>query len=117
MFDELTAALEVSLGPVILGFLGPFAAGPAAAQSLDDLRASGAVGERYDGYAAVRDPGVSGAKSMVQKVNRKRKKIYDERAAAQGTTSDQVGALYAQQIKRKAPPGTWFLQQNGKWRQ
>ena len=102
---------------LILGFLGPFAAGPATAQSLDDLRASGAVGERYDGYAEVRDPGASGAKSRVQGVNQKRKKIYDERAAAQGTTADKVGALYADQIMRKAPSGTWFLQENGKWRQ
>ena len=99
---------------LILGLLGPFAAAPAAAQSLDDLRASGAVGERYDGYAVARDPG---AKSLVQKVNRKRQKIYEERAAAQGTTSAQVGALYAPQIMRKAPRGTWFLEENGKWRQ
>ena len=99
---------------LILGFLGSFAAGPAAAQSLDDLRASGAVGERYDGYAVARDPG---AESVVQQVNRKRRKIYEERAAAQGATSDQVGALYAPQIMGKAPPGTWFLEKNGQWRQ
>ena len=100
-----------------LGLFWSFAAGPAAAQSLDDLRAAGTVGERYDGYAEVRDTSVSGAKSVVDNVNRKRRKIYEDRAAAQGTTADQVGLLYAPQIVRKAPPGTWFLEASGTWRQ
>jgi uncharacterized protein YdbL (DUF1318 family) len=81
------------------------------------LRASGAVGERFDGYAMVRDSGASGAKGVVDDVNRKRKKIYEERASAQGTTADQVGRVYAAQIFQKAPRGTYFLEENGSWRQ
>ena len=105
---------RLSLLVLLVGCLASFAAPPAAAQSLDELRAAGAVGERFDGYAMARE---AGAKGVVDDVNRKRKKIYEERASAQGTTADQVGRVYAAQILQKAPPGTWFLEENGSWRQ
>ena len=40
-------AMVLAATVLVLGLSGP----PALAQSLDQLRASGAVGERYDGYA------------------------------------------------------------------
>ena len=82
------------------------------AQSLDDLRASGALGERFDGFAQALK---SSAAGVVKKVNAKRKKIYIDRAASEGTSVDQVGRVYAKQIFGKAPPGTKFLKENGKW--
>ncbi len=51
-----------------LGWSAP----PVLAQSLDQLRASGAVGERYDGYAQALQ---SSAAGVVQQVNAKRKQI------------------------------------------
>lgn len=89
-----------------------FAAPPVVAQSLDQLRVSGAIGERYDGFAEARDPSVAG---QVAQINNKRREIYQERAQAQGTTVDQVGRVYAQQILQQAPPGTWFLRPDGSW--
>lgn len=91
--------------------LFPVAAG---AQSLNELRASGAVGEGYDGFARVRKAG-GGAQSVVDAVNAKRRAIYAERAKEQGTAADQVGRVYAKQILGKAPAGTWFLEESGKW--
>ncbi len=85
---------------------------PALAQSLDQLRASGAVGERFDGYAQALK---SGAAGIVDQVNGKRGQIYAERAAAEGASVLQIGQVYAKQIFSKAPPGTKFLQQNGAW--
>ncbi len=91
---------------------------PAAmAQSLDDLRASGAIGERYDGYVVVRDSGAAGAQSVANEVNAKRRSLYEQRAASQGVTPADVGRVYAGQIMQQAPGGTWFLDENGKWRQ
>ena len=87
---------------------------PVSAQSLNDLRASGKVGEAYDGYARARDASV---KSTVQTVNAKRRAIYAKRAAEQGLTAEQVGVVYAGKIIAKAPKGTWILDQNGTWRQ
>ncbi len=88
------------------------AAAPAVAQSLDQLRASGAVGERYDGYVQALD---SGSGAFVDQVNAKRLKIYAQRAAQESASVDQIGRVYARQIFAKAPPGTKFLQENGSW--
>ena len=100
-----------------LGLLLAFAAPPAMAQSLDDLRASGALGERYDGYVEVRDAGAAGAKKVAKEVNAKRRGLYEQRASAQGVKPEDVGRVYASQIMKKAPGGTWFLDENGNWRQ
>lgn len=89
---------------------------PASAQSLNNLRASGAVGERFDGFLQARSKDGK-ARSVVKDVNAKRRKIYSRRAAEQGVSADQVGRVYAQQIFKKAPSGTYFLQANGKWMQ
>ena len=94
------------------------AVAPAAfAQSLDELRASGAIGERYDGYVAVRDAKAAGAKSVANEVNAKRKSLYEERAASEGVSPEDVGRVYAGQILKQAPRGTWFLDANGNWQQ
>jgi uncharacterized protein YdbL (DUF1318 family) len=91
----------------------PLLSGPVAAQSLDELRAAGKVGERYDGYAAARDPS---AADLVKEVNDKRRKIYEERAKKQGVTAEAVGAVYAKEIVDQVPDGTWVLTADGEWR-
>ena len=91
-----------------LGLSGP----PALAQSLDQLRASGAVGERFDGYAQALQ---SSAAGTVDQVNAKRSQIYADRAASEGVSPDQIGRVYAKQILAKAPSGTKILQENGAW--
>jgi uncharacterized protein YdbL (DUF1318 family) len=98
----------LAVATLVLGLSGP----PALAQSLDQLRASGAVGERFDGFTKALK---SSAAGVVKKVNAKRRKIYAERAASEGIAPDQVGRVYAKQIFAKAPPGTKFLQENGAW--
>ncbi len=104
-------SIMVALPVVAAAALFPVAAG---AQSLNALRASGAVGEGYDGFARVRKAG-GGARSVVDAVNAKRRAIYVERAKEQGTAADQVGRVYARQILGKAPAGTWFLKESGEW--
>jgi len=108
-FFRLTFLVPATLVlTLVLGLGGP----PALAQSLDQLRASGAVGERFDGYAQALQ---SSAAGTVDQVNVKRRKIYADRAASEGTSTDQIGRVYARQIFAKAPPGTKFLQDNGAW--
>jgi len=86
----------------------------AFAQKLDELRASGQVGEGYDGYARAR---ASSVEALVKDVNAKRRAIYSERAKQQGVTADQVGIVYAQKIIAKCPSGTWLLMKDGSWKQ
>ena len=89
-------------------------AAPAEAQSLDALRASGAVGERFDGYAVARD---ASAQAFVDQVNAQRRQIYQQQASSQNVPIDQVGQVYAQQIMQKAPAGTFFQKSDGGWTQ
>ncbi len=107
----------VAMALLVLGLLTSFATTPAAAQDLEQLRASGAIGERYDGYAVVRESGAGGASQLVQQVNNQRRGIYEQRAASQGASAKDVGRVYAAQIMQKAPRGTWFLDESGSWRQ
>lgn len=89
-------------------------AAPAAAQSLDDFRRQGIIGERYDGFAVVRQPNAA-AQALVNQVNARRSRIYAERAAQQHVSAAQVGKVYAREIFNRAPAGTWFLGENGHW--
>ena len=89
-----------------------FCATPAWADSLDDLRASGAIGETYEGYVVARE---ASARAEADAINAKRKAIYQEKAASQGIGIEQVGKVYAAEIIRKVPAGTW-IQIDGQWR-
>ena len=85
-----------------------------AASKLDELRTSGAIGERFDGFLMVRGGG-GDAKSTVQKVNGQRRKIYEKRAKSAGVSVDQIGRVYAEEIMEDAPKGTYFLKEDGQW--
>ena len=88
--------------------------GPAAAENLAQLHASGAVGERFDGYAVARDPAYAG---FVKNVNAQRAEVYKKAAAKNNADAKEVGKVYAQTIMKKAPRGTWLLGPNNKWTQ
>ena len=86
------------------------------AQSLDAARASGMVGERYDGYAVTRGKATPAVRNLVSRVNNQRRKIYAQRAREQKISPAQVGQVFANQIAAKAPKGTWLLSASGSWR-
>ncbi len=91
------------------------ASASAEAQSLDQLRASGAVGERFDGYAEAMRGASGQARALVSQVNAKRRRLYEQRAAEQRVSTGQVGRVFAQQIMQRAPRGTPFLTESGRW--
>lgn len=84
-----------------------------SADSLENLRASGAIGESYDGFVVAKEPG---AQADANEINAKRRAIYQEKATAQGIPIEQVGKVYAAEIIKKVPAGTW-IQLNGQWKQ
>ena len=90
----------------------PPAVAPAGAQDLNQLRAGGLVGERFDGYAEAIDQSYL---EFVRGVNGKRHQIYKQRAAEQNVPVDQVGRLYAKEIIAQSPSGTRLLKQDGTW--
>ena len=83
-----------------------------AEPDLDQTDSLPLQGERFDGFAQALK---SGAGATVDQVNAKRRKIYNDRAASEGVSPDQIGRIYAKQIANKAPPGTKILQEDGAW--
>jgi uncharacterized protein YdbL (DUF1318 family) len=110
------------LFPLILSLLvlatAPSGAALAQGRPLDAPRASGLVGERYDGLAVVRAPNApADVRALVEQANAERAALYKQRAATDGATPDAVGRIYAQEILKAAPAGTWVLQESGQWKQ
>lgn len=88
----------------------------ARADALDDGRAQGTIGERFDGYAAIRDPSASpSTRKLVEDINAKRRQLYNQVSTREGTTIDAVGRIYAREITDNVPSGTWILRENGQW--
>ncbi len=87
------------------------------ARPLDAPRAAGTVGERYDGYAAVRPGASPDIAALVERVNVERRALYTERAKAQSVPVQEIGKIYALEIIKSAPKGTWFQAEDGSWTQ
>ena len=88
---------------------------PAAADALDDFRRQGAIAERWDGYVETRPGASAAAEDLVVEVNRRRRDVYEKRATQENVAVSAVGAVYAAQIIKKAPSGTFFRQQDGSY--
>ncbi|MEO0821492.1 MAG: YdbL family protein [Pseudomonadota bacterium] len=102
--------------PPLIGLLGLLlAAMPAAAQSLDSLRAEGAIAERFDGFTETRPGAPGAARGVVDRVNADRRQIYAQRASEQGVPASEVGKIFAPKIFEKAPAGTYFRRENGSY--
>ncbi len=112
-----TIFARLALGLLLIGT--PVVASHAqdSARLLDAPRAAGQVGERYDGYAVARGSVPPSVNAIITQVNGQRRAVYEERARTQGATADAVGRIYAAEIIRLAPPGTWFLSEAGTWTQ
>jgi uncharacterized protein len=94
------------------------AALPAAAQSLDEAKAAGQVGERIDGYVGVVDASTPGdVRAMVDQVNAERRQKYAEIAAERGTSVEAVAQIAGQKLIERAPGGQYVLGADGQWRQ
>jgi uncharacterized protein YdbL (DUF1318 family) len=113
MLRNCSSSFYRSIMMIIVVFLlaGGITAG---AGPLQDLRASGALGESASGYVVARDPS---ATAEVASINKKRKAVYAEKAAAQGVSIEQVGKVYANEIFKKVPAGTWLQNEQGQWSQ
>ena len=85
------------------------------ARLLDAPRAAGQVGERYDGFAVARGAVPSNVAALIEQVNAERSAVYADRAKREGVPVEAIGKIYAGEIIKSAPAGTWFLSENGQW--
>jgi len=93
-------------------------AGPATAQTptVDAARASGIVGERYDGYLGV-VAGASGAvRGQVATINIQRRSLYSNLAARKGASPQDVGVTAGCQLLARVGVGEAYLWADGAWR-
>lgn len=115
-FMENTMQRHSSLiKPLLITMLLSLLLGTSAwAASLQANRASGALGESHTGFVVARQ---ASAQADADATNAKRRALYAEKAKAQGVSVDQVGRVYAQEIIKKVPKGTWIQNASGKWYQ
>lgn len=114
-FSSRRAFLTGLFALLALAFVG---GPPATAQAkpLDAPRAAGTVGERYDGYVVLRDANApQSIKNLVAQTNAQRKALYEKRAKEDKVPVSAIGKIYAEQIIKSAPAGTYFLDASGKW--
>jgi hypothetical protein len=91
---------------------------PAAAQSLDQAKAAGQVGERIDGYVGVVDANApADVRALVDQVNAERQAKYAEIAAERGASVQAVAQIAGEKLIERAPGGQYVLGANGQWRQ
>jgi hypothetical protein len=92
----------------------PFAA---HADSLDDARAAGLIGERPDGYVAAVNPSPApNVQQLVDTINAQRRKVYEQLAGQKGVPVEEVGALAAEKtISQKLQPGWYYMDSAGQW--
>jgi uncharacterized protein YdbL (DUF1318 family) len=92
--------------------------GPVHAQSLDEAKAAGLVGERIDGYVGlvVSDP-TPELQSMVDQINEKRRARYAEIAVQRGVSVEAVAQIAGQKLIERAGPGQFVAGADGSWRQ
>lgn len=97
---------------VLLGLLAAF---PAFALDLHAARASGVVGEKSDGYAAVLKQ-TPEAKALVDEVNQKRRQEYMRISKENNQSVDVVAKIAAEKIINGLKSGEYYQGADGRWK-
>ena len=109
--------LKLALAGAVLGVM--LAAGPLAAQvgnpAMEAARSAGQVGEQTDGYLGFPTPPSDEVRRLADTVNIKRRKIYVERAQANGSTAEDYAFTTACQLIGKTKPGEKYQAPDGSW--
>lgn len=105
--------LLASIGAVALAVTAT-----ASAQSpiVDQARAQGIAGERYDGYMGLAAPASSALRGAVGAVNIKRRALYSDLATKKGVSPQEVGLTAGCQLLARLTVGEAYLLSDGKWR-
>ena len=92
--------------------------GTAVAQTpaVDQARAQGIVGERFDGYMGVAAPVSSAVRSQVAAINIKRRSLYSRLAGDKGVSPNDVGLTAGCQLLARVAVGQAYLLADGQWR-
>ncbi|TVR80104.1 MAG: DUF1318 domain-containing protein [Rhodospirillales bacterium] len=105
---------------VLAGAIGLAMAGidmaPAWAQSLDQAKDAGFVGERPDGYVGlVRGDAPDWARDLVTRINAERRARYAEIARRTGASVRDVAIVAGEKLVANAPRGHYVMTPQGTW--
>lgn len=112
----MTVARAAIWKVVLLIFLVVTVALPAAAQSARDLKNSGAVGERLDGYLGIVDGSAGGdIRAAIEAINAQRRQAYEGASRDSGRARSEVEAVAGARLRDKARAGDWVQNAAGQW--
>ena len=124
MYRKLSQFVIISLlGLLLAGSLGADTVSDAAERikqrlvQVDEMKASGEVGEDAQGYLAQRSALAGRKAAVVDAENADRKTIYASVAGKTGQSVSEVGAQRALQIAERALSGVWLQKPSGEWYQ
>src|SRR5690606_7226559 len=86
------------------------------AQTLDEAKASGLIGEKSDGYIGlVQGSAPAAVEQLVEDVNRQRRERYEQIARENGITISQVAQLAYARAVEATRSGNYVEDANGRW--
>lgn len=93
-------------------------ASAAAAQTpaVDQARAMGVVGERYDGYIGFAATPSGAVRSQVSTINIRRRALYSRLAASKTASAQDVGITAGCQLLGRVEIGQAYMLADGVWR-
>jgi len=95
-----------------------FAMSPVRAQSLDEAKANGWLGERIDGYVGVvRADTPAELRALAEDINARRRQKYAEIAEKRDVPVEAVAQIAGKKLIEQAPAGQFVLGADGQWRQ
>lgn len=107
----LRQSLSIALGVLALAAFSL----PAAAQTADQAKAAGQVGEQADGYLGIPPGAPSGGQAIATRINAQRKKSYEAIAKKRDITTAQVGKLSGKRQLSQSPSGQYVRNASGRW--
>ncbi len=92
------------------------AAASAQTPAVDAARATGSVGERYDGYLGFASSASIAVRSQVGAINLKRRALYSRLAASRGASPQDVGITAGCSLLARVGVGEAYLWPDNVWR-
>ena len=107
---------SISKSVRVLALLAIGWCGPVWAESLDEAKIQGLVGEQANGYlGSVKPNAPAEIKSLIADINQKRKSEYQAIAQRNKTELQAVEALAAKTAIERTPPGQYVRLPSGEW--
>ena len=85
------------------------------ALSLDEAQSKGLLGENASGYLEMTPRGNEEAKTLMEKINDKRKEKYQSIAIKQKTDLKSIEKIAGEKITEKLQAGEFYKDANGQW--